>query len=208
MLRNIIYISASIIVFFAGLLAYGMLLNINELSLNEEMQKRNITELKNVSILVSKSKFKLMLYSDTVLVKSYRAVFGKNYKNDKIRKNDLATPLGEYKICKKDTSENYFMFFKLNYPNEKDITEAYKNKLIDKNTFIKLTENLSKDSCNYINSEITEDIGIHGVGRFNIIFKNLPFAFNWTNGSIAISNEGMEELSKIIKIGTKVSIVN
>ncbi len=208
MLRNIIYISGSILVFFAGLLAYGMLLNINEQSLNEVMQKRNITELKNVSIIISKSKFKLMLYSDTVFVKSYRAVFGKNLKSEKVRKNDFVTPTGEYSICNMDSSDKYFMFFKLNYPNEKDITEAYRNKIIEKKTFVKLMENLKEDNCNYIDSEITEEIGIHGVGKFNIIFKNLPFAFNWTNGSIAISNEGMEELSKVIKIGTKVSIVN
>jgi len=35
----------------------------------------------------------------------------------------------------------------------------------------------------------------------------LPFPFNWTNGSIAITNEDIDEISKFIKIGSPVKIV-
>jgi len=208
LLRNIIYISGGIFLFFAGMLAYGMLLNIREVTLQEAMQEKNISELENVSILVRKSKFRLELYTDTVLVKSYRAVFGKNLKPEKVKKGDYITPTGVYKICNKDSLSKFYKFFKINYPNEIDITEAYRKKIIDRTLFTKLLEVVKNGNCSYIDSEITEEIGIHGVGRFNLIFKNLPFAFNWTNGSIAICDEGMDELDKIIKIGTKVTIVN
>jgi hypothetical protein len=190
------------------MLAYGMLLNIREVPLNKAMQEKNIDELKNVSILIRKSKFKLELYSDTVLVKSYRAVFGKNLKPEKMVKDDYITPIGDYKICNKDSLSKFHKFFKISYPNEVDITVAFRKKIIDKNAFLKLLNTFKSGDCEYIDSEITEEIGIHGVGKFNFIFKNLPFAFNWTNGSVAISDEAIDELDKIVNIGTKVTIVN
>lgn len=190
------------------MLAYGMLLNIREAPISEVMHEKKLKELKNVNILIRKSKFRLELYSDSILVKSYRAVFGKNLKTEKFVKNDYITPVGEYKICKIDSVHKFYKFFKLNYPNEKDITEAYRRKIISRSEFLNLLGTFKKCECNYIDSEITEEIGIHGVGKFNFIFKNLPFAFNWTNGSIAISNEGMDELYKFVKTGTKVTIVN
>jgi hypothetical protein len=49
-------------------------------------------------------------------------------------------------------------------------------------------------------------IGIHGIGQLNFLFKNLPFVFNWTDGSIAISNEEIDELYGVIQKGTKVTI--
>lgn len=50
------------------------------------------------------------------------------------------------------------------------------------------------------------NIGIHGIGRLNPIFKNLPFVYNWTDGSIAISNESLDELLSVINTGTQVVI--
>jgi hypothetical protein len=56
------------------------------------------------------------------------------------------------------------------------------------------------------NSPLGGNIGIHGIGKLNFLFKNLPFVFNWTDGSIAISNEEIDELCGVIKKGTKVTI--
>ena len=38
------------------------------------------------------------------------------------------------------------------------------------------------------------------------IFKNLPFVFNWTNGSIAMSDENIDEIHSVIREGTEVVI--
>jgi hypothetical protein len=50
------------------------------------------------------------------------------------------------------------------------------------------------------------NLGLHGIGKFNFIIKNLPFVFNWTNGSIALSDEDIDEIFSIVKVGTKVVI--
>jgi len=56
------------------------------------------------------------------------------------------------------------------------------------------------------NSPLGGDIGIHGIGQLNSIFKNLPFVFNWTEGSIAVSNEEIDELFNVTPKGTTVTI--
>ena len=50
------------------------------------------------------------------------------------------------------------------------------------------------------------NIGIHGIGRLNSIFKNLPFVYNWTDGSIALSNEDLDEILTVINTGTNIVI--
>ena len=50
------------------------------------------------------------------------------------------------------------------------------------------------------------NIGIHGIGRYDYFFKNLPFVYNWTDGSIAVSNEDIDELYTAVKKGTEVVI--
>lgn len=46
----------------------------------------------------------------------------------------------------------------------------------------------------------------YGIGRLNPIFKNLPFVYNWTDGSIALSNEDLDEILTVTKQGTQVVI--
>ena len=50
------------------------------------------------------------------------------------------------------------------------------------------------------------NVGIQGIGRLNFLFKYLPFNYNWTDGSVAISNENMDELYSVVKKGTRVVI--
>ncbi len=42
MLRNIIYISGSIVLFFAGVLLYGILLNARVITLEESLKIKNV----------------------------------------------------------------------------------------------------------------------------------------------------------------------
>ncbi len=53
----------------------------------------------------------------------------------------------------------------------------------------------------YLETELGNNIGIHGIGRLNFIFKNLPFIYNWTDGSIAVSNENIDEIYSVAKKG-------
>jgi murein L,D-transpeptidase YafK len=132
--------------------------------------------------------------------------FGRNIHKIKNKAGDEATPVGEYKICSIDTSHQYHIFFRLNYPNLNDAAEALRKGWITQKEFNQIKFEFYYEGCTKYNEALGGDIGIHGIGRLNYIFKNLPFVFNWTNGSIAMSDENMNELYSIVKVGTKVVV--
>ncbi len=207
MLKNVLYFIASIVVFFAGMILYGLILNLSEPSLPEAMVSKGLRYLVNVKLQIDRKNYRLDLYSDTILVKSYKAVFGKSSFSPKEFLNDYCTPVGKYLICDIDTSSKYYKFFRINYPNKNDLLAALKSNQITKQDYDKIYDELDQGNCPTLKDE-TFIIGIHGIGRLNAIFKNLPFVYNWTNGSIAVSNEDIDEIYSAIKKGTEVVIIN
>ena len=193
-------------IFFAGLILYGIILNMREVTLSEALTEKGLVKLENTRLVVDKTDYKILLYSNKILVKTYKAVFGKSSGIIKTSVDDNITPVGDYKICSIDTLNKYHKFFHLNYPNERDAAEALKQGYIFDDEFNAIILSAKKNECPPKETKLGSDIGIHGIGTYNIIFKNLPFAFNWTNGSIAVSNENADELYSVVKIGTPVKI--
>lgn len=177
-----------------------------EVTLSEALTEKGLVKLENTRLVVDKTDYKILLYSNKILVKTYKAVFGKSSGTIKTSVDDNITPVGDYKICSIDTLNKYHKFFHLNYPNERDAAEALKQGYIFDDEFNAIILSAKKNECPPKETKLGSDIGIHGIGTYNIIFKNLPFAFNWTNGSIAVSNENADELYSVVKIGTPVKI--
>ena len=208
MLKNILYISGSVIIFFAGMILYGVILNLREVTLKEALIEKRLSGLENVHLLIDKPNYRISLYSNKILIKTYKAVFGKTSGTIKTSADDNITPIGDYKICSIDTLNKYHKFFHFDYPNERDAAEALKQGYIFDDEFYTIILAAKKNECPPKETKLGSEIGIHGIGTYNIIFKNLPFVFNWTNGSIAISNENVDELYSVIKVGTPVKIIN
>lgn len=204
--RNAVIFSGGIILFTAGVLVYGIILNLREVTLAEAMAKKGITKIKNPVIIINRKSFNLSLYDDTILVKTYRASFGRNISSPKMEKGDNATPVGNYTICEIDTVSKYHKFFRLNYPNLNDAEEAFRKGWINQQLFDKLKFEFFYKGCVDSTSRLGGSVGIEGIGEYNYIFKNLPFVYNWTDGSVAVSNEAIDELYSVVKKGTKVVI--
>jgi murein L,D-transpeptidase YafK len=170
------------------------------------MAQKSIVKLDEANILIDRSSYRLMLYNDTVFIKSYKANFGRNINVAKCKDGDLATPVGEYKICDIDTVNRYHIFLRINYPNLNDAVEALRKGTINQGEFDKIKFAVDYDTCPDSSTGLGGHIGIQGIGRLNFVFKYLPFNYNWTDGSIAISNEDMDELYSVIKKGTRVVI--
>ena len=206
LLRNVIFTIGTIALFISGVIVYGVILNLREISLSEAMMQKGFRTLENVNLLVDRKNFTLSIYEDTVFIKSYRVSFGRNLSDKKKLKNDGATPIGTYKICSISSNETYYKFLKLNYPNLEDASEALRKSVITQKQFNQIKFEFYYEECVSENSVLGGNIGIHGIGRLNPIFKNFPFVYNWTNGSIALSNESLDEILTVIKIGTQVVI--
>ncbi|MBM4171147.1 MAG: L,D-transpeptidase [Ignavibacteria bacterium] len=206
MLRNVLYISGSILIFFTGLIIYGVILNLREQTLEEILKEKGIDKLKDVHLVVNRMNYRVELYSNKTFIKNYKAVFGKNSGTIKTSTHDLITPLGEFKICYIDTNSRYHRFLQINYPNEKVAAEALKQGYLNENEFKTIQSSSKNNDCPPKETRLGSNIGIHGIGKYNFIFKNLPFTFNWTNGSVAVSNENIDEILSVVKIGTEVKI--
>ena len=205
-LKNTLYFSGGIILFMVGVIVYGVIVNLKDVPLTEAMRDKGFTKLVNTNIIIDRKTYTLNLYEDTVLIKSYRASFGKNINNPKSRVGDDATPVGDYKICSIDTTSKYHKFLQLNYPNLHDAMEGLRMGWISQKTFDTLKFEFYHEGCTDNNTALGGHIGIQGIGEYNSIFKNLPFVYNWTDGSIAVSNEDIDEIYSVIKEGTKVVI--
>lgn len=203
---NVFLLSGGIILFFLGVILYGIIISIREIPLKEQMKLKGIKSINAPNIIIDRHNYSLSIYDDTLFIKSYRAVFGQNIKKTKTKKGDLATPVGEYKICAIDTLNKYHKFFRLNYPNLSDAMGGLRKGIINQQQFDQLKYEFYYNDCIHLKTNLGGNIGIHGIGKLNFIFKNLPFVFNWTDGSIAVSNDDINELYTVIKKGTKVVI--
>ncbi|MCC6548856.1 MAG: L,D-transpeptidase [Ignavibacteriaceae bacterium] len=205
MLKKILFVAGGIIIFISGTFIYGLTSNLQTVTLQEAMRQRGLTEIRNPEIVIIRNQYLLRLYSDSVLVKEYRAVFGTN-KGVKRRQNDRGTPVGEYLICRIDTVHRYESFIQLNYPNMEDLNSGLKDGILTQEEFNQLRFRYYYQECRADSSSRMTAVGIHGIGQLNFLFKNLPFVFNWTNGSAAVSNESIHELVSVVKKGTPVVI--
>ncbi|NWF88962.1 MAG: L,D-transpeptidase [Ignavibacteriaceae bacterium] len=205
-LRNAVLFSGGIILFLAGTIFYGIILNLRENSLSEELKGKGFEKFEKPNILIDRKSFSLTLYEDTVAIKMYRASFGKNLSESKTKAEDNATPVGVYAICDLDSNHQYHKFLKINYPNVNDASEALRKGWINQKQFEQLKFEFYYAGCPNPNTVLGGNLGIHGIGKFDYILKNLPFVYNWTNGSIAISNEAIDEIFSVVQRGTKVVI--
>jgi len=206
LLKNIIFTIGAMTLFISGVIVYGVILNLREIPLSEAMAQKGFRTLSDVNLLVDRRTYSLNLYEDTVFIKSYRVSFGRNLNDKKKLSDDGATPIGIYKICNISSNETYYKFLKINYPNLEDASEALRKSLISQKQFNQIKFEFYYGECVSYNTILGGDIGIHGIGRLNPIFKNLPFVYNWTDGSIALSNESLDEILSVINTGTQVVI--
>jgi murein L,D-transpeptidase YafK len=206
LLKNILFTIGAIILFLAGIIVYGIILNLREIPLSEAMNQKGFRKLESPNILIDRKTYTLSIYEDTVFIKSYRASFGRNLTEKKKRANDGATPVGDYKICSIENDPAYYKFLKLNYPNLEDAVDALRGGIITQREFNDLKFQFYYEDCIDPNTVLGGNVGIHGLGRLNLFFENLPFVYNWTDGSIAISNENLDEILTVVRKGTKVVI--
>jgi len=142
-----------------------------------ESSKRN----QSYSIVVSKVDKRLYLYKGGRSYKTYDIELGTNGSNHKMYAGDKATPEGKYQVIKKVPASRFHRALLINYPNEEDRRQfsiAKKKGLIPKR------------------AAIGGLIEIHGGGKDGM-----------TLGCVAMEDHHIEELFRIVDVGTPVTIV-
>jgi len=134
-------------------------------------------------ILVEKSKRTLTLLNGTKVVKTYKVALGRNPQGAKDRQGDHKTPEGIYSVDAKKPDSRFYKALHISYPSPGDRERAQKL-------------GLSPGS----------DVEIHGLGSMWGWVGAQHRRIDWTDGCIALTNEEIDEIYPLIKIGTPVEI--
>jgi len=157
-------------------------------------QTRDASFLEPVSWAVTayKSRHQIVVHYKGHLYRIYRAVFGRSQEHgSKEFEGDRRTPEGVYTIIDKHPSRRWRWFLTLNYPN-----------VIDRRRYDDLR------STNTIPVEDGEMIGPGG--HVGIHGTDTPILnrgeVNWTLGCISVDNRDIDELNRLLPLGTIVII--
>jgi len=139
-----------------------------------------------------KSRHQLIVYYKGREYRTYHAVFGRNRGNGtKLWEGDGRTPEGVYTIIKKHPSLRWGWFLGLNYPNNMD---HYRYEQLRDADEIPLEGGRDVGEGGHI--------GIHGTDNPILNSGNI----DWTTGCISVNNLDINELSRILPVGTVVII--
>jgi len=134
-------------------------------------------------ILIEKKERRLTLLAKGKVLKTYQIALGGNPIGPKERQGDNKTPEGTYVIDSRNKNSQFHLSLHISYPNEKD-----------------------KKRAKALGVSPGGDIMIHGIKNGFSWAGELHAEIDWTKGCIAVTDEEIEEIDKLVPNGTSVEI--
>lgn len=134
-------------------------------------------------IVVEKAKRTMTLMSGDKVLKTYLVALGGHPVGAKERQGDRKTPEGSYVIESKNSHSQFHLSLRVSYPNVADRERARK-----------------------LGVNPGGDIFIHGLAPSFSRIGALHRKIDWTDGCIAVTDQEIEEIWKLVPVGTKVEI--
>ncbi len=134
-------------------------------------------------ILIEKKERRLSLISKGKVLKTYQIALGGNPDGPKERQGDNKTPEGTYIIDSRNKNSRYHLSLHISYPNEKD-----------------------KKRAKELGVSPGGDIMIHGIKNGMSWVGDMHTDVDWTKGCIAVTDEEIEEIERLVPNGTIVEI--
>jgi murein L,D-transpeptidase YafK len=134
-------------------------------------------------VLIEKKERRLTLFSKGEVIKTYKIALGGDPVGSKERQGDNKTPEGIYIIDSRNGDSDYHLSLHISYPNEKDKMRAKE-----------------------LGVSPGGDIMIHGIKSGFSLVGASHAEVDWTKGCIAVTDEEMEEIYKLVPNGTIVKI--
>jgi L,D-peptidoglycan transpeptidase YkuD (ErfK/YbiS/YcfS/YnhG family) len=135
-------------------------------------------------VLIEKKARRLTLLSKGEVIKTYKIALGGNPVGPKVRQGDNKTPEGVYIIDSRNSNSEYHLSLHISYPNEID-----------------------KKRAKELGVSPGGNIMIHGIKNGLGWVGASHAALDWTEGCIAVTDEEMEEIYRLVPNGTVVVIM-
>jgi tetratricopeptide (TPR) repeat protein len=134
-------------------------------------------------VIVEKKERKLTLLSNGKVLKTYRVALGGNPNSPKERQGDSRTPEGTYVIDSRNSDSRYHLSLHISYPNEDD-----------------------KKRARELGVSPGGNIMIHGLKNGFSWIGDSHTSVDWTEGCIAVTDEEIEEIARLVPDGTVIEI--
>jgi murein L,D-transpeptidase YafK len=134
-------------------------------------------------ILIEKAARRMTLYEGETALATYRIALGFSPVGDKTRQGDGKTPEGRYRISLKNPNSQFHLSLKISYPDAQDRREAREAGVPPGG-----------------------DIFIHGTPGRAAPYKKGERIPDWTLGCVAVTNAEIEEIWRLVSVGTAVEI--
>lgn len=134
-------------------------------------------------ILIEKRERRLTLLSKDEKLKTYRIALGGSPDGPKERQGDNKTPEGIYSIDSKNGNSSYHLALHISYPNERDKKRSKERGVCPGG-----------------------DIMIHGLKKEFSWVGQSQADVDWTRGCIAVTDAEIEEIYRLVPVGTAVEI--
>jgi murein L,D-transpeptidase YafK len=141
------------------------------------------TELPADRIVIAKSAHTLTLMRAGSAIKTYKVALGTQPVGAKTRVGDHKTPEGNYTVDRKNAQSIFHLALHVSYPNAADRERARK-----------------------LGVSPGGDIEIHGLAKQYAYLGALHRQMDWTDGCIALTNSEIEEIWRLVPVGTTIEI--
>lgn len=156
---------------------------------NTSFRHRAVSGTGGYYIIIDKSDYELHVYDREGWLVSYPVVFGSKDQSDKLYQGDRRTPEGNFTIASKRVHEKWDRMMLLDYPTPQDVANFNTRK----------QHGLIPNGAT-----LGGGIGIHGT------WPHEDYAIdrylNWTQGCISMKNPDVEELYRMVPVGTRVTV--
>jgi murein L,D-transpeptidase YafK len=134
-------------------------------------------------VVVYKQERKLVLLFQGKELRSYKVALGGEPIGAKTQQGDHRTPEGLYVLDSRNPNSHYYKAFHISYPNSKDIAAARK-----------------------LGVSPGGDIMLHGLPKEYAWVGKAHTLHDWTDGCVAVTDEEMDEIWKLVRVGTPIEI--
>jgi len=156
-----------------------------------------LSAVRSPEIYVYKSERKLLVVQDDTLVREYPVGLGGAPRGDKSYQGDGRTPEGKFSVCMRNHSSRFYKSLGLDYPTRRHAEEALFSGDISPEEYRVIVSALRRNELPPWSTSMGGAIFIHGGGSEG----------DWTEGCVAVNNTHMDELFRIVPVGTPVYVM-
>lgn len=134
-------------------------------------------------IVVEKQKHRLTLYAKGAALRTYAVALSRNPVGPKERVGDWRTPEGHFIIDRRNPRSEFHLALHISYPTPRERARAR--------------------ALGYFPGG---EVMIHGVSRRFAWLGRAQQLFDWTAGCIAVTNDQIDEIARVVPDGTPIEI--